>query len=127
MAKKKKKKKATGDTVTVNRKARFNYEIIETIEAGLVLTGNEIKSIREGGITIAEAYVRPHNNELFLVGANINQYSHSAAKDYNPTRNRKLLVHRAQLDKYRGRVEKKGLTIVPLRIYLNRGLSLIHI
>ncbi len=114
-------------TVTTNRKAKFNYHILDTFEAGMVLRGNEIKSIREGGVTINEAYVKIENDEIFLIGAHINEYSHSAGFEYNPTRARKLLLHKTQISKIRGSVEKKGTTIVPLKIYLKARKAKIEI
>ncbi len=113
--------------IAVNKKARFTYEILEVFEAGLVLSGNEIKSIRAGGISLAEAYVRPQNNEVFLIGAHIKEYSFSHDPNYNPVRSRKLLLHKREIDKLRGRVEAKGLTIVPLRVYIKRGRAKLEI
>jgi SsrA-binding protein len=114
--------------ITENRKARFNYHIIEKYEAGLVLTGNEIKSIRDGGISIDEAYVRPQQEEIYLLGAHIRAYKFCTDKEYNPTRPRKLLLNRSEINKLQGRVEAKGMTIVPLRVYVNkRGKAKIEI
>ncbi len=113
--------------VAENRKARFDYEILDKYEAGLVLTGPEIKSVRSGGITISEAYVRPDGDEVFLLGAHIAPYKFSAQTDYNPTRSRKLLLNAREIAKLRARVEEKGLTIVPLKVYLKRGFAKIEI
>ena len=110
-----------------NRKARFNYHILENFEAGLVLTGAEIKSIRAGKINLAESYVRPYKGELFLLNAHVSQYSHCNDPKYNPTRQRKLLLHRKEINKLQGRVESKGMTIVPLKIYLKRGYAKLEI
>lgn len=110
-----------------NKKARFLYHIIETFEAGLVLTGAEIKSIRQGGITLNESYVLPYGNELFLHAAHIAPYSHSGALDYDPVRKRKLLLHAHEIEKLKTRVEAKGLTIVPLRLYLKKGRAKLEI
>jgi len=107
--------------VSENRKARFNYHILEEFEAGIVLTGAEIKSIRKHGITLQESYVRPMNGEIFLVGAHIQPYEFDTSKTFDPTRFRKLLLHAEEINKLRGRVEQKGLTIVPLKLYLKRG------
>jgi len=107
--------------ISENRKARFNYHLIEKFEAGIVLTGNEIKSIRSGGVSLDEAYVRPHNGELYLLGAHINEYTFSSrVSEYNPTRPRKLLLHKHEISKLQGRVEAKGMTIVPVRLYINK-------
>lgn len=108
-------------TVVSNRKARFEYSIEDRLEAGLVLTGSEIKSIREGGMSLEQSYVRPIKGELFLIGAHIKPYGFSTDKDYNPTRARKLLMHRAEINKFKGKVETKGYTLVPLSIYLKDG------
>lgn len=109
--------------ISENRKARFNYHILEEFEAGMVLTGAEIKSIRVHGITLSEAYVRPFKDEIVLIGAHIEPYKFDASSAYVPTRTRKLLLHRDEIDKLRGRVEQKGLTIVPLKLYLKRGMA----
>lgn len=113
--------------IAVNKRARFEYHIIEVFEAGIVLSGAEIKSIRAGGISIGEAYVHPWNGEIFLHGAHIVPYSHSGAKEYEPTQKRKLLLHAEEIDKLRARVEEKGLTIVPLRVYLKNGRAKVEI
>lgn len=110
-----------------NKKARFDYHILETFEAGLVLTGAEIKSVRMGEISIAESYIRPEKGEIFLLAAHIKPYSFNADKDYDPTRKRKLLMHKHEIEKLKGRVEQKGLTIVPLRMYLKRGRAKLEI
>lgn len=113
--------------LVVNKKARFDYHIIEVFEAGIMLTGAEIKSVRLGKVSLSESYVRPQNDSLYLIGANITQYSHDPSKTYDPVRARKLLLHKQQIDKLRGRVEVKGLTIVPLQIYLKRGYAKLEI
>ncbi|MBX7143425.1 MAG: SsrA-binding protein SmpB [Oligoflexia bacterium] len=113
--------------IALNKKARFQYHIIEACEAGLVLTGAEIKSVRLGQVTITESYVMPWNGELFLHGAHIAPYSHSGAREYDPTRKRKLLLHKHEIEKFTGRVEAKGLTIVPLRLYLKGGRAKLEI
>jgi SsrA-binding protein len=107
--------------VAVNRKARFDYHILETYEAGMVLTGAEIKSIRAGEATIAEAYVRPEQTELFLLNAYINPYSHASDPEYDPRRPRKLLMHRKEIDKLCRELATKGTTAVPLQIHLRKG------
>ena len=112
---------------TVNKKARFNFHILETFEAGVVLTGQEIKSIRNNGISLNEAYVRVIDDEVWLLGAHVKEYEFSNERDYNPTRSRKLLLHRREINKLRGRVEQKGLTIVPVQLYLLKGRAKIEI
>ncbi|MBN8548357.1 MAG: SsrA-binding protein SmpB [Deltaproteobacteria bacterium] len=113
--------------IAVNKRARFDFHIIETFEAGMVLTGAEIKSIRAGGVSIAESYVSPAGGEVYLLGANITLYSHSGAKEYDPIRKRKLLLHAHEISKLRTKVGEKGYTIVPLKIYLKNGRAKIEI
>lgn len=127
MGKKKKVENPNHKVICENRKARFSYHFIEKVEAGIVLTGNEIKSIRNNGISLEESYVRPHHGELFLLGAHIREYAFSSEKDYNPTRPRKLLLHRKEIDSLQGRVEAKGMTIVPVRMYLKKGKAKLEI
>jgi SsrA-binding protein len=100
---------------------------LESFEAGLVLTGAEIKSIRTGEITVNEAYVRPQGSELFLLNAYIKPYAHSGDKEYDPRRPRKLLLHRKEIAKLTRELETKGTTIVPLKIYLKSGRAKIEI
>jgi SsrA-binding protein len=107
--------------VTTNRRALHDYHILESIEAGLVLTGTEIKSIRDGKATIAEAYARLDNGELWLIGSNIAPYAHGNRANHEPGRPRKLLVHKRELARLREAIEQKGLTLIPLRLHLKRG------
>lgn len=109
--------------VTSNRRAFHDFHILETVEAGIVLTGTEIKSIRDGKATISEAYARIDNDELWLVGSNVAPYSHGNRANHEPNRPRKLLVHRRELERLREAVEQKGLTLVPLRLHLKRGIA----
>ena len=104
--------------ISVNRLARYDYDILETIEAGLVLTGTEIKSIRAGRVNIREAFARPGGGELWLHGAHIAQYPAASYTNHEPTRPRKLLLHRAQMEELAMQVEARGLTLVPLRLYI---------
>lgn len=113
--------------VSQNRRAFHDYFIEETIEAGISLTGSEIKSIRDGKITISEGYVRIDNGELWLVGAHINPYSHGAYANHDPDRPRKLLVHKRQIVDLREAIERKGLTIVPLRVRLKNSRAKVDI
>jgi SsrA-binding protein len=113
--------------VAVNRKARFDYHISDSLEAGLVLSGAEIKSVRNGEVTIGEAYVRPQGGELFLLNAYIKPYALSGDKEYNPLRPRKLLLHRREIDKLVRELETKGTTLVPLQIHLKRGRAKLEI
>lgn len=114
-------------TITINRKARYDYHVLETLEAGIVLTGTEIKSIRQGRVSIREAYVRPLAGELWLVGAHVAHYPPAGPMNHDPTRDRKLLVQRKELREMTKAVETEGVTIVPLRLYLKRGLAKLEI
>jgi SsrA-binding protein len=113
--------------VTQNRRAFHEYFIDETIEAGMVLTGSEIKSIRDGKITIGEAYVRVNNGELWLIGANITPYTHGAYANHDPARPRKLLVHKNQVTELREATERKGMTLVPVRVRLRNGRAKVDV
>ena len=123
-----KKDERTADrVVTSNRRALHEYHILDSIEAGIELTGTEIKSIREGRISITEAYARIMNGELWLVGANISPYSHGSYTNHDPMRPRRLLVHKSQIREIREQIEQKGMTIVPLRVALRRGRAKVDI
>jgi SsrA-binding protein len=113
--------------VTSNRRAFHDYHILETVEAGIVLTGTEIKSIREGKVNIAEAYARVENDELWLIGSHVAPYTHGNRSNHDPDRPRKLLVHRRELDRLRAAVEQRGLTLVPLRLHLKQGLAKVDV
>jgi SsrA-binding protein len=114
-------------TVTQNRRAFHDYFIDETIETGIVLSGSEIKSIRDGKITIGEAYVRIDGNELWLIGANITPYTHGAYANHDPSRPRKLLAHRRQIEALREETERKGMTLIPLRMRLKNGRAKVDV
>ena len=105
--------------VAQNRRARFNYEIGETFEAGIALTGTEVKALRGGKATIAESYADARGNEIWLVNANIPEYLQGGRFNHAPKRVRKLLLHRRQIDKLMGAVEREGMTLVPLKLYFN--------
>jgi SsrA-binding protein len=105
--------------VAQNRKARFNYQIGETLEAGIALTGTEVKSLREGKATIAESYADSRGGEIWLVNANIPEYVQAGRFNHAPKRARKLLLHRRQINKLIGAVEREGMTLVPLKLYFN--------
>jgi len=113
--------------VCENRKARFNYFIVESFEAGIVLTGSEIKSIRQGHVTISEGFIRPQGDELFARQITIEQYSFNANKEYEAARPRKLLLSRREIDKLIISIERKGLTIIPLKLYLRGGRAKLEI
>src|SRR3974390_2648914 len=105
--------------VSENRKARFNYEIGDTYEAGIALTGSEVKSLRNGKATIAESYADPRGGELWLGNANIPEYLQGGRFNHAPKRVRKLLLHRRQINKLMGAVEREGMALVPLKLYFN--------
>jgi SsrA-binding protein len=114
--------------VADNRKARFNYEIGETFEAGIALTGSEVKSLRLGRATIAESYADARGGEIWLINANIPEYLQAGRFNHPPKRARKLLLHARQIDKLAGAVDREGMTIVPLRLYFNdRGRAKIEL
>ena len=104
--------------VSTNKKARFEYFILETFEAGLALKGTEIKSVRNGQISLQEAYVRTNGEEIWLVGAHIAPYVHASAFQHDPKRDRKLLMHKREIRKLFDEVRIKGMTIVPIKVYL---------
>jgi SsrA-binding protein len=113
------KKQRPQKIVADNRRARFNYEIGEVFEAGIALMGSEVKSLRQGRATIAEAYADSRDGELWLVNANIPEYLQASRFNHEPKRRRKLLLHRGQIDKLAHGVERDGMTIVPLKMYFN--------
>ncbi len=113
--------------VSTNKKARFEYFIQETFEAGLVLKGTEIKSVRNGQISLQEAYVRTNGEEIWLVGAHIAPYENASAYQHDPKRDRKLLMHKKQIRKIFDEVRIKGMTIVPIKVYLKEGKAKIEI
>jgi SsrA-binding protein len=105
--------------VADNRKARFNYAIGEVFEAGVALTGSEVKSLRSGKASIAEAYAATRDGELWLMNSNITEYKQAGRFNHAPKRPRKLLMHRRQINKLMGAIEREGMTVVPLKIYFN--------
>ena len=113
--------------ITVNRKAYHDYIITDSIEAGMVLTGTEIKSIRQGRVNIRDAYARPENGELWLLNAHIAQYKEGNRYNHHPTRPRKLLLHKREIRGLIADVAKKGLTLVPLKMYLKNGRAKVEI
>lgn len=114
--------------VTDNRKARYLYEILETYEAGIQLTGTEVKSIREGKVNLQDGYALIRNGEAWLINVHISPYSGIGQYfNHDPRRTRKLLLHRQEIRKLIGKVEQQGLTLVPLRMYLKRGLVKVNI
>ena len=112
--------------ISINRKARYNYEILETYEAGLVLTGTENKSIRSGNANLADAYAHADGGELWLRNLHISQYA-AASSNHHPTRTRKLLLRRNQIIELTHNIGARGLTVVPLKLYLKNGLAKIEL
>ena len=116
------------ETVALNRKARHNYFISDTFEAGIVLTGTEIKSIRAGKANLSDAYARVEKGEAWLINAHIAPFEQGNRYNHEPRRDRKLLLHRTEIDQLMGRAAAKGLTVVPLRLYISdRGRAKIEL
>jgi SsrA-binding protein len=118
MAKGKKRKAAPGDVAT-NRQASFRYNLLERFECGIVLTGTEVKSLREGGVQLKDAYATVRDRELWLIGMYIAPYGPAARENHDPERPRKLLLHRSEIDRLIGRTQERGLTLVPTRVYFS--------
>jgi len=115
------KKKPGGRDITVNRRAFHDYHIDERFEAGLALVGSEVKSLRAGKANLQDCYARFLGEELYLIGAHISPYGPASQFGHDPIRNRKLLMHRRELDKLAAKVNEKGLTLVPLKLYWKNG------
>ncbi len=113
--------------VATNRKAHHDYNILETYEAGIALLGSEIKSVRDNRVSLGEAYVRADGGELWLVGAHIARYEAASYMSHEPTRARKLLMHRKQIRLLLGKLTEKGLTLVPLRMYIKERTAKLEI
>ncbi len=113
--------------VTTNRRARFELEIEDRIEAGLALTGSEVKSLREGNVNLSDAYAQPSGDELFLVNCRIGEYKQAAHFGHAPLRERKLLLKRAEIEKLRGKIEQRGYTLVPLQLYFKDGWAKVEL
>ena len=114
-------------TITTNRRARRDYDILDTVEAGIVLTGTEIKSLRANRANIGDAYARPENGELWLHNLHISPYDAGNSANHDPMRTRKLLLHKDQIRRLSRDVSEKGFTLVPLRIYLKRHLAKVEL
>jgi SsrA-binding protein len=114
-------------TITLNRKAGHDYHILRTLEAGISLLGSEIKSLRDGHVSIREAYVRPQGDELWLVGAHISHYQPAGRTNHEPTRSRRLLLHRKEIRELQREIGSAGVTVVPLRLYLKNGMAKLEI
>jgi SsrA-binding protein len=114
-------------TVATNRRARFDYEILERVEAGVVLTGSEVKSLRQGRASLSEAFARVDGGELWLENMHVPPYEMGEKRGYDPLRRRKLLLHRSEIDRLIGRTAEKGLALVPIRIYFAHGLAKVEL
>lgn len=116
------------ENIAVNRKARHDYFIDETVEAGIVLTGSEVKSLRDGRANLKDSFARVSRGEAFVVNIHISAYDPAHRDNHDPTRSRKLLLHRLEIDRLEGKLNQKGLTLIPLRIYFNaRGRAKIEL
>ena len=114
-------------TVATNRKAYHNYLIQDSVEAGIVLTGTEIKSIRAGRVSLGDAYVKPEAGELWLLNAHIARYEAGSYLSHEPRRPRKLLLHRRQIDNLASKVAEKGLTLIPLKLYIKGSIAKVEV
>jgi SsrA-binding protein len=114
-------KRVAEKLIAENRRARFDYELLDRFEAGIVLTGTEVKSLRQGRATMAQAWAEVRENEAWLMGVEIATYDHGNVANHEPMRPRKLLMHRREIDRLYGTVREKGLTIVPTRLYFKDG------
>ena len=108
--------------ITTNREAYFNYHILETFEAGIQLVGTEVKSLRAGLVSLKEAYALVRDGEAWLLGAHINHYAHGNRQNHDPVRNRRLLMHKLEIIRLQGKIQEKGLTIVPTKLYFKGNL-----
>ena len=113
--------------IAENRKARHDYHLLERIEAGLVLSGSEVKSLREGRAQLQRAFADLRDGELWLVGAHIAPYDQAGAENHDPDRDRKLLLHRREIDSLRGKVVERGFTLVPTKLYFKNGRAKVEL
>ena len=113
--------------ISNNRKAKFNYFFSEFFEAGIVLYGSEVKSLRDGRANISESYAFDNKGELFLVNSHIPSYKESSYNDHDPNRNRKLLLNKKEIDKLIGRINREGLTLIPTKLYFKKGKAKVEI
>jgi SsrA-binding protein len=119
---------ASGDQlIAENRKARHDYHLLERLEAGLVLSGSEVKSLRQGGAQLRRAFADIRGDEVWLVGMHIATYEQAGIENHDPDRDRKLLLHRREIDSLKGKVQERGFTIVPTRLYFKDGRAKVEI
>jgi SsrA-binding protein len=114
-------------TITTNRKASFNYELLDRVEAGIVLTGTEVKSLRQGQCNLSDGFVDVHGDEAWLIDVNINPYSHGNIMNHDPKRRRKLLLHKREIQRLGAKIAERGLTCVPTRLYFKDGRAKVEI
>ena len=114
-------------TVATNRRARHEYEILETLEAGLVLRGTEVKSLRAGLVNFKDSYATVRNGEVWFLGCHISPYSHGTDANHDPERDRKLLLHDREIKRLTGKIAERGLTLVPLKLYFKKGRAKLEI
>jgi SsrA-binding protein len=115
------------ETIAKNRRARHDYSIIDSFEAGLVLTGSEVKSLREGKANLSDAYGIVRDGEIFLINLHISVYERASYNNHEPTRTRKLLLHKREIGRLIGAIERQGLTLIPLELYFKRGIAKVAI
>ena len=113
--------------IVTNRKARYDYHFMDSWEAGIVLTGTEVKSLRQGKINLTDSFAAVDNGEVYLYNVHVSPYEHGSHFNHEPTRRRKLLLHRSEIRKLIGRVVEKGLTLIPTRVYFKRGRAKVEI
>jgi SsrA-binding protein len=115
------------ESIARNRRARHDYAIIDTYEAGLVLTGSEVKSLREGKANLSDAYGIVRNGEIYIINLHISVYERASYNNHEPTRTRKLLLHKREIGRLIGAIERQGLTLIPLELYFKRGIAKVSI
>ena len=122
-----KKKPADPNTIARNKRARFEYEVIEEFEAGVSLLGSEVKSLRNRDVSLNEAFARPRGGEIWLLSMNIKQYAQANIRNHDPLRPRKLLMHKREISRIIGKVAERGYTLIPLRLYWKRGMAKVRL
>jgi SsrA-binding protein len=127
MARKDKESKDDIRVITRNRRAFHEYEIVDTIEAGIALVGTEVKSLRDGHANLEDAYAKLEDGEVWLVGSEIPEYAMGNRLNHKPKRTRKLLMHRSEIEKFAGKASQRGFTLVPLRLYFKQGRAKVEI
>ena len=122
-----KKKPSDDNTIARHKRARFEYEVVEDIEAGIELRGSEVKSLRNGDVSLIGSFARPRGDEIWLVGMNIKQYAQANMFNHEPLRPRKLLLHKREIKRIVGKLTERGLTMVPLRLYWKHGIAKVRL